>query len=472
MFTRLAIGTLCLLTTAASGFADILWGVNGHPITAYPGIGIEQQLNYLEDLGMKSYRVNISDAVRVRDLAALVKEGKARGIEILPVITPGNIDLDKDSVGKLYEKAHRLAVTLGSQFKADIRVWELGNEMENYAIIKACEKRDDGSQYPCEWGPAGGVGPLDYYGPRWAKVSAVLRGLSDGMTAVDPQIRKAVGTAGWGHVGAFERMKQDGIDWDISVWHMYGEDPEWAFKELARYGHPIWVTEFNNPLGSQRSDEQQADGLRQAMMRLRELHLKYSVEAAHVYELLDETYWAPNFEAYMGLVKLIETSDGGWATGEPKSAYAAAREVILGKRPVVRPKRDCEISEVRASEPLSVRQGRFAYCLVLGHRKDAGAIARWAEALENGQTNVTEMMLTLMQSDEFNRRYATFGLTDRPFISFLYLLLMDRSADPHGLDSYAGHLSGGTMTRENVALGMMLSSEFQRKYAAHLGAGQ
>lgn len=92
--------------------------------------------------------------------------------------------------------------------------------------------------------------------------------------------------------------------------------------------------------------------------------------------------------------------------------------------------------------------------------------------MENGQTNVTEMMLTLMQSDEFNRRYATFGLTDRPFISFLYLLLMDRSADPHGLDSYAGHLSGGTMTRENVALGMMLSSEFQRKYAAHLGAGQ
>ncbi len=41
-----------------------------------------------EDLGMKSYRVNISDAVRVEDLAVLPKEGKARGISILPVITP------------------------------------------------------------------------------------------------------------------------------------------------------------------------------------------------------------------------------------------------------------------------------------------------------------------------------------------------------------------------------------------------
>ncbi len=241
-------------------------------------------------------------------------------------------------------------------------------------------------------------------------------------------------------------MKQDGIDWDISVWHMYGEDPEWAFKELARYGHPIWVTEFNNPLGSQRSDEQQADGLRQAMMRLRELHLKYKVEAAHVYELLDETYWAPNFEAYMGLVKLVAKSDGGWAIGEPKPAYAAAREVILGKRPVVRPKRDCEISEVSTSEPLSVRQGRFAYCLVLGHRKDAGGIARWVQALENGETNVTEMVLTLMQSEEFNRRYATFWLTARPVHQFsLISALWTRSAI-HMASTIRGHLSGGTMT--------------------------
>ena len=26
------------------------------------------------------------------------------------------------------------------------------------------------------------------------------------------------------------RMAQDGIRWDISVWHMYGSDPEWAFR--------------------------------------------------------------------------------------------------------------------------------------------------------------------------------------------------------------------------------------------------
>ncbi|ACP22808.1 conserved hypothetical protein (plasmid) [Sinorhizobium fredii NGR234] len=468
MFTRLTIGTVCLLATTASASADILWGVNGHPITAYPGIGIERQLDFLKDLGMKSYRINISDAGRASDLAVLVKEGKERGIDILPVIIPGDIDLDKESAEELYDKAHELAVTLGSQFKDDIRVWELGNEMENYAIIKPCEKRDDGSQYPCEWGPAGGVGSLEYYGPRWAKVSAVLKGLSDGMTAVDPQIRKAIGTAGWGHVGAFERMRQDGIKWDVSVWHMYGEDPEWALKKLAEYGQPIWVTEFNNPYGSQRSEQQQAEGLKQAMMRLKELQGEYKVEAAHVYELLDETYWAPSFEAYMGLIRLIAKSDGGWIIGEPKPAYIAVREFIRGQRPTPRPRRDCDPAQSGISTPLSVRQASFAFCLVLGRKGDTETMKRWVEALESDETNVTTMMLTLMRSDEFNRRYAAFGLTDRAYVGFLYQLLLGRPADEYGLDTYAKHLSGGTMTREHVALGIILSSEFQSKYAANL----
>ncbi|CCF00148.1 hypothetical membrane-anchored protein (plasmid) [Sinorhizobium fredii HH103] len=470
MFTRLIIGAVCLLTMTASAYAEILWGVNGHPITAYPGIGIERQLDFLKDLGMKSYRVNISDAGRASELAVLVKEGKARGVDILPVITPGDIDLDKEDVEELYRKAREFAVTLGSRFKDDIRVWELGNEMENYAIIKPCEKRDDGNQYPCEWGPAGGVGPLDYYGPRWAKVSAVLRGLSDGMTEVDPQIRKAIGTAGWGHIGAFERMRQDGITWDISVWHMYGEDPEWAFKTLAEYGHPIWVTEFNNPYGSQRSEQQQAEGVKQAMMRLRELQGKYKVEAAHVYELLDETYWAPSYEAHMGLVRLVANGHDGWTLGEPKPAYIAVRDIIRGQRPLPRPRRDCDMAESRTSDPLAVRQASFAFCLVLGRQGDAETMERWVDALEKGETNVVDMMLALIKTDEFNGRYAIFGLTDRSYVSFLYLLILGRPADPHGLDSYAKNLSGGTITRESVALGMMLSSEFQSKYAASLRA--
>ena len=276
-------------------------GANGHPLVSYHGVTFERQLDLLQDLGLTSYRVDIRDGGQADALARLVSLAKVRGIEILPVITPA-FDLDREEPADLYQKSYELAVALVSRFKSDIRVWELGNEMENFAIIQPCEMRDDGTQYPCEWGPAGGVGALEYYGPRWKKVSAVLKGLSDGTASVDPGIRRAIGTAGWGHLGAFERMKADGIEWEISVWHMYGEDPEWAFKALAAYDRPIWVTEFNNPHGSRDGEDVQAQGLRKSILELRELAQRYRVEAAHIYELLDEPYWGEDFEAQMGLV--------------------------------------------------------------------------------------------------------------------------------------------------------------------------
>jgi hypothetical protein len=323
-----ALVALSLLTPSAR--ADLLWGANGHPFTAYPGITIQSQLDYLKDLGMRSYRVNISSTSHAPRLAELIREGKARGIDILPVITPGSVNLEKDSAEELYTKAFSLAVAFVSEFKNDVRVWELGNELENYAILKPCEMQDNGVQYNCAWGPAGGVTSLEYYGPRWVKASAVLKGLSDGTISVDPTIRKAIGTAGWGHTGAFARMQHDGIKWDISVWHMYGEDPEWALKILAKLDRPIWITEFNAPSGSESGEPQQAESLQRTMTRLRQLQAIYHIEAAHIYELMDEPYWAPSSEAVMGLVRVARKGPSGWQPVGPKPAYQVIKQLIRG----------------------------------------------------------------------------------------------------------------------------------------------
>lgn len=464
MTKRFWIALTCLLGMTTSPRADLLWGANGHPFSAYPGIPVERQLDYLEDLGMKSYRVNFSDVGKASELATLVKEAKARGLTILPALTPfGRASLDKESPEELYRKSREFAVQLASEFKDDIPVWELGNEMENYAIIKPCEKRDDGTQYPCEWGPASGDGVLDYYGPRWVKVSAVLKGMSDGLISVDPKLRKAIGTAGWGHVGAFERMQKDGILWDISVWHTYGEDPKWAFDILARYGHPIWVTEFNNPYGSQRGEEEQAIGLERMMSRLRELQGTYDIEAAHVYELLDETYWDPSYEAFMGLVHLKAADGGGWRTGEPKPAYFRVRDIIRGPRSLPRPERSCELAASGVGETLAARKVAYSYCLVLGRDPDESGRANWTVALDRDETDVPNMVLSMLFSDEFTSRYRTFGLTDSAYVSFLYLLLLDREADPGGLASYVRQLDAG-VSRGSVAYGMTTSGEFRNKH--------
>ncbi len=326
---------LLIVTLAAVPAAALSWGVNGHPFTAYPGISFEEQIGLVADMGARSYRVNISHVDQAPALARLVAAGKARGVTILPVLTPG-VDLEGDDPESLYWAARNFAIALAAQFRGDIPVWELGNELENFALVQPCESLDDGTPYPCGWGTAGGVGPLDYFRPRWAKVSAVLRGLSEGIAAVDPTLRRAIGSAGWGHIGMFERLSKDGVQWDISVWHAYGEDPEWAFEALATYGHPIWVTELSHSYGARDGEAAQADGLRGMMARLEALAARYDVEAAHIYELLDEPYWAPSFEAVMGLVPLGPVPGGGWRVLEPKPAYFAARDIIAaGQRPPV-----------------------------------------------------------------------------------------------------------------------------------------
>ena len=53
----------------------------------------------------------------------------------------------------------------------------------------------------------------------------------------------------------------------------------------------------------------------------------YNIEAAFIYELMDETYWAPNFESVMGLVRL-ERNGKSWRAGEPKAAYGVAKEIV------------------------------------------------------------------------------------------------------------------------------------------------
>ncbi|RUX62328.1 hypothetical protein EOA22_21390, partial [Mesorhizobium sp. M7A.F.Ca.US.014.04.1.1] len=76
MSFRLAIVAACLLATAAPASADFLWGINGHPIVSYPGIPVERQLDFIKDLGLKSYRVNVSGVDNADMLSNLVDAGK------------------------------------------------------------------------------------------------------------------------------------------------------------------------------------------------------------------------------------------------------------------------------------------------------------------------------------------------------------------------------------------------------------
>jgi len=321
----------CLISLCLAAQGAILWGVNGHPLVSYPGVSLGQQISLVKGLGATGYRVDVTGTDQMDKLAALIHTAKAEGVQILPVLIP-SIDLSKKTEAEIYAQSKDFAEAFGRRFKSVLPVWELGNELEIYALIHSCEMRDDGTHYPCQWGIAGGVGPGDYYGPRYVKVLAELRGLSDGIHATDPAARRAIGTAGWGHVGIFQRFAADGLNWDISVWHMYGEDPEWAFKIIAPLGKPIWITEFGHVGAGPKGEREQAAALVKWMHRIEQLAPKYNIEAAFIYELLDESYWGKGDEAEMGLVRLVKDAKGNWTVGPPKPAYDAVRTTIAAEK--------------------------------------------------------------------------------------------------------------------------------------------
>ncbi len=320
------------MSTVSLHAAEPLWGINGHPLTSYPGVTVAEQLDLLVGMGLQSYRVDVTSLDQIGRLHDLIEAAKQRKLSVLPILIPP-VDLQAQTEGALYAAARQFAEAVASPLKTEVPVWELGNELEIYALLHPCEMRDDGTQYPCAWGTAGGVGALDYFGPRYRKVAAVLRGLSEGVKNASPSARRALGSAGWGHLGVFDRLRDDGVEWEISVWHMYGGDSEWAFKRLAGFGKPIWVTEFNQPGGSEKGEDVEANGVETQMLALRRLAPVYDIEAGFIYELCDETYWLPSIEAVMGLVHLDKDGEGGWRLGDRKIAFQAVRKtIVMGSR--------------------------------------------------------------------------------------------------------------------------------------------
>lgn len=301
---------------------DLIWGVNGHPFQAYPDIPLETQIRLVRELGMTHYRIGSHD----EKMARLKTIADQHGVTLLPIIHPDG-PLKEKTPEQLYRDSYNRARWRTRRYRGQFAIWELGNELENHAIIKPCEMRDDGTQYPCEWGPAGGMYKLDYYGPRWEKVSASLAGLLDGAREGDPDAKYAIGTAGWGHLGAFERFVEDGLEWDITIWHDYEQVRESFLETLAGYGKPIWITEFNAGGGGFETEEDNARMLTERIAYYRSMREKYRVDAAFIYELLDEPYW-DDFEGKMGLYRVHKNDEDRWEVGEPKPAGRAVMRAL------------------------------------------------------------------------------------------------------------------------------------------------
>jgi hypothetical protein len=248
---------------------------------------------------------------------------------------------------------------------------------------------------------------------------------------------------------------------------MYGEDPEWAFKHLKTFGKPIWVTEFNHPKGSTDGKDEQAQGLERSMSMLVDLQGTYRVEAAHVYELLDEPYW-DDYEAHMGLIELKRSGDKSWAMAARKPAYAAIRERISddsdGPRAELLVQRNCVLPYGPQPAALPARTiVAYAYCLTLGRDPDGAGSDSWSAELKDGKP-IEQILTAMLLSDEFTRRQNANALSNREYVGLIHRLLLGTPSET----AMAGHLSelDGGSSRAAFLEKVLASEAFRLRHPA------
>jgi hypothetical protein len=101
---------------------------------------------------------------------------------------------------------------------------------------------------------------------------------------------------------------------------------------LKSLGKPIWITEFGRPGAGPDGEAAQAKALVRWIHRIAALATAYDVQAAFIYELLDETYWGETNEARMGVVRLVKDKAGHWTAGPRKAAFDAVAGAIAATR--------------------------------------------------------------------------------------------------------------------------------------------
>jgi hypothetical protein len=199
------------------------------------------------------------------------------------------------------------------------------------------------------------------------------------------------------------------------------------------------------------------------MARLRELRAAYKVEAVQLYELLDEPYWAPDFEAFMGLVRVGKEGQR-WTVSGTKPAYCVVKTVAGSGRDATDDElRGCHVCLASPTGKSPQDKTRYGYCLLLGRSPDGQGLRDWSAALEKGG-QVDDMLLSMLQSDEFGRRFKVGEIGRDDYVNLVYRLLLGREPDGQGRSDYVAALQAGRTSQLDIVRSLIRSDEFRARH--------
>lgn len=299
-FVSLFVGSSLIAQTPK----QFVWGINGHPLTqeAYKQATWDEQVLFLEELGVKSYRLdvplNTNGVIRHEvKFKQFVKQLNKSGITIFPVVFP-KFNRNEDDSTVVYTALFNEGKLFCQKYYQSLDVIEVGNELE-IGLLKQ-KGTTDGTK----------AGHYDLMKSR--KLMWNLAAFIDGVKSVKPSIRVSLSLA-WTHWYYLELLENYKVNYDIIGYHWYDNmgditnvvKPYGDFLPglVAKYGKEIWITEFNIYKGTlNRSVEKQDLYLVNSLSKILQQGI---VSGFFFYELFDEPVFklkAPQ-EAYYGLLK-------------------------------------------------------------------------------------------------------------------------------------------------------------------------
>ncbi|WP_062643692.1 glycosyl hydrolase [Caballeronia arationis] len=290
-------------TNTSTASTPLFYGMNGHMAYnsgVYKTLSAAAQLAILKDLGVTNYRADVASGGMAQVLAdALNGAFKNSGVSILPVLNPLSCGWDPNaSESTSYTLGYNLGVNCTKPLKGLVKYIECGNELDVPLKISG-----NGSQYN-HWSPT-----------MWGSFRGVIRGMIDGVKAIDPTINCGVNVGIPMAYGALQMLwrgvSPNGttagaagatpLTWDFTTYHWYHSSGDvlcgWNNNSCVdvlqvlkdSFGKPIWLTEWGWS-GSADQGAAAANYVTTALTEYRSIKDKYNLQSVMMYCVIDPNY--------------------------------------------------------------------------------------------------------------------------------------------------------------------------------------
>ncbi|RYD35090.1 MAG: hypothetical protein EOP87_07970 [Verrucomicrobiaceae bacterium] len=177
----------------------VQWGINGHPLTqeSYWHVPLDDQLDLVKESGAKWYRISFGFAAFRANAARfdeLLAKAERRGLKLLPVLMPPSLK-PEETLEQVREESAAFGKEMAGRYKGRITHWELGNELDHFALIKKGETTPSGKQWIWDGAPEGSS-PDDYETGRYERCREFFKSIHHAIKQADPSALTMVDTAG------------------------------------------------------------------------------------------------------------------------------------------------------------------------------------------------------------------------------------------------------------------------------------